>query len=121
MLREKPGVARDLQRIDAMWQEALDASGGPFLFGALQHRRRLLRAGLHARAHLRPAAGAAPPRPTCAHILALPAFLEWEREALAEHDFGFPRTSRTGRGLKPVALERQKQKRAEARFSCHLD
>jgi glutathione S-transferase len=34
MLREKPGAARDLKRIDAMWREALEASGGPFLFGS---------------------------------------------------------------------------------------
>ena len=52
----------------------------------LQHRRRLLRAGLHPRAHLRPALA---PRSAeyVQHMLALPAFLEWEREALAEHDW----------------------------------
>ena len=76
----------DLKRIDAMWHEALEASGGPFLFGALQHRRRLLRAGLHPRAHLRPAAGAARRRVRAPHAR-LAGFLEWEREALAEHDW----------------------------------
>src|SRR5450755_785746 len=33
MLREITGAARDLKRIDAMWSEALQGSGGPFLFG----------------------------------------------------------------------------------------
>jgi len=30
---EWPDVADDLRRIDAMWSEQLEASGGPFLFG----------------------------------------------------------------------------------------
>ena len=30
---EHEGVRRDLARIEAMWTEALAASGGPFLFG----------------------------------------------------------------------------------------
>jgi glutathione S-transferase len=34
VLAEQAGVKRDLARIDAMWCDALDASGGPFLFGA---------------------------------------------------------------------------------------
>lgn len=33
MLAERPAVAADLARIAAMWQGALAASGGPFLFG----------------------------------------------------------------------------------------
>lgn len=33
VLREQPAVLRDVERIAAMWSEALDASGGPFLFG----------------------------------------------------------------------------------------
>lgn len=32
--REQPELVRDLARLDAMWSDALDASGGPFLFGA---------------------------------------------------------------------------------------
>jgi glutathione S-transferase len=32
-LAEQPGVRADLARIGTMWQEALAASGGPFLFG----------------------------------------------------------------------------------------
>jgi glutathione S-transferase len=86
MLREKPEVARDLKRIDAMWQEALEASGGPFLFASFSIAdayfapvcTRVRTYGLplapHGDAYVR-------------HMLALPAFLEWEREALAEHDW----------------------------------
>ena len=33
LMREHPGVGADLDRIGAMWTEALAASGGPFLFG----------------------------------------------------------------------------------------
>jgi glutathione S-transferase len=86
MLREKPEVARDLKRIDAMWQEALEASGGPFLFASFSIAdayfapvcTRVRTYGLPLAPH-----GAAYVR----HMLALPAFLEWEREALAEHDW----------------------------------
>lgn len=34
ILAEQPGVRADLARIIALWQDALDRSGGPFLFGA---------------------------------------------------------------------------------------
>ena len=34
VLAETPGVAADLARINAMWTDALAASGGPFLFGS---------------------------------------------------------------------------------------
>jgi glutathione S-transferase len=34
VLREQPRAGADLERIDTMWGEALQASGGPFLFGA---------------------------------------------------------------------------------------
>jgi len=34
LMAEQPGVVSDLQRLQAMWTEALDQSGGPFLFGS---------------------------------------------------------------------------------------
>jgi glutathione S-transferase len=34
VLAEHAGVSSDLARIEALWSEALQASGGPFLFGA---------------------------------------------------------------------------------------
>ncbi|HWK82782.1 MAG TPA: glutathione S-transferase family protein [Caldimonas sp.] len=86
MLRESTGAARDLKRIDAMWSETLQGSGGPFLFGEFsiadayfapvctRIRTYLLPVGGRAQAYIR-------------QILALPAFREWEAAALAEHDF----------------------------------
>jgi glutathione S-transferase len=86
MLRENVGAARDLGRIDAMWQEALEASGGPFLFGEFsvadayfapvctRIRTFELPVGPSARAY-------------ADRILSLPSFREWEAAALAEHDF----------------------------------
>ena len=86
MLRENAEAARDLKRIDAMWHEALAASGGPFLFGGFsvadayfapvctRIRTFALPVGAEAAAYAK-------------RILALPAFREWEMAALAEHDF----------------------------------
>ena len=86
MLAEKPGAARDLKRIDAIWDEALAASGGPFLFGAFgiadayyapvasRVRTYGLPVGARSAAYVE-------------RLLALPAFLEWEKEGLAEHDW----------------------------------
>jgi glutathione S-transferase len=86
MLREKPGAARDLKRLDAMWREALDASGGPFLFGAFS-----IADAYFAPVCTRIRSYGLPVAPRSAeyarNMLALPAFLEWEREALAEHDW----------------------------------
>jgi glutathione S-transferase len=86
MLGEKPAVARDLERIDAMWREALEASGGPFLFGAFG-----IADAFFAPVCTRVRTYGLPLSPRSAayvtHMLALPAFLEWEREALAEHDW----------------------------------
>ena len=86
MLRDNAEAARDLARIDAMWSEALAASRGPFLFGAFsiadayyapvctRIRTFALPVGQRAAAYVQ-------------HVLALPAFLQWQAEALAEHDF----------------------------------
>jgi glutathione S-transferase len=86
LLRDDPAVAADLARIDAMWVEALAASGGPFLFGAfgiadatyapVASRTRTY--GLP----LSPAAAAYAER-----IHALPAMRTWTAAACAEHDF----------------------------------
>jgi glutathione S-transferase len=86
MLRERPAVARDLKRIDAMWDEALEASGGPFLFGSFS-----IADAYFAPVCTRVRTFGLPLSPRSAayqkHMLALPAFLEWEREALTEHDW----------------------------------
>ena len=86
MLRESADAARDLARIDAMWSEALAESRGPFLFGAFsiadayfapvctRIRTFALPVSARAAAYVQ-------------HMLALPAFLQWQDDALAEHDF----------------------------------
>ena len=82
----------------------------------LQHRRRLLRAGLHPRAHLRPAAVAAKRRAT--RSTSSPCRPSSSGSARPwPSTTGSPRTSRTAsapeRGLPAAAARR---KRAEARF-----
>jgi len=87
MLRENPAVARDLKRIDALFTQALDDSGGPYLFGArfgiadayfapvcTRIRTYALPVGPRAQAYAK-------------QVLTLPSFLDWEQAALAEHDF----------------------------------
>jgi glutathione S-transferase len=80
------GVAADLARIVSMWTGQLDASGGPFLFGAFTI----------ADAYFAPVCSrirtyALPvPEAVAAYIervFALPAMQAWVGDALAEHDF----------------------------------
>jgi len=86
MLREKPAVARDLKRLDALFADALQASGGPFLFGAFS-----IADAFFAPVCTRIRTYALPVGDVAAgyvkRMLALPAFLAWERDALAEHDW----------------------------------
>ena len=86
MLAEKPAVARDLARIDAMWQEALATSGGPFLFGDFS-----IADAYFAPVCSRAATYGLPLAPASAsyaeRIRALPAFVEWADAGRAEHDF----------------------------------
>lgn len=86
VLREQPGVARDLARLDAMWSSALRASGGPFLFGDF----------CAADAYYAPVCtrlrtyGVTLPNLANAyveHMLGLPAQQEWDAAARAEADF----------------------------------
>jgi len=86
MLRENAGAARDLERIDAMWREALQASGGPFLFGAFSIADAYF-APVCARIRTYGLPVAPLTGEYVGHILALPAFAAWQTEALAEHDF----------------------------------
>ena len=86
MLADKPAVARDLARIDEMWTGALEASAGPFLFGAFS-----IADAFFAPVCSRVKTFALPLSPRAAayarHMQALPAFAEWTAAALAEHDF----------------------------------
>jgi glutathione S-transferase len=98
-LAEQPAVRADLQRLQAMWSEALGASGGPFLFGDF---------GI-ADAYFAPVAGrirtyALPTDSVVSsyvdRVFASPGVAAWVRDALAEReflDFEEPyRTSRAG-------------------------
>ncbi|HWH83975.1 MAG TPA: glutathione S-transferase family protein [Burkholderiaceae bacterium] len=86
LMATQPAVASDLARITGLWQEALDASGGPFLFGAF---------GI-ADAYFAPVGsrittyGLPVPTPLLRYIdrvFAVPAVQAWCAAAREEHDF----------------------------------
>lgn len=84
--REQPEVRANLQRIERIWSDALQASGGPMLFGDFSYAdacfapvcMRVLTYGLPlgetAQGYLE-------------RVRALPAVAQWEAQARAEHDF----------------------------------
>lgn len=86
VLREQPAVVRDLARLDAMWSDALAASGGPFLFGAFG-----IVDAFYAPVctRLRTYGVTLPPRPLAyaQRMLELPAQQAWDEAARAEADF----------------------------------
>jgi glutathione S-transferase len=86
LLAERPAVARDVARVDALWREAVEASGGPFLFGEFSAAD-----AFYAPVCTRVRSYGLPLSPTSRayqkSVLALPAFRAWEADALAEHDF----------------------------------
>jgi glutathione S-transferase len=86
VLAEQPAVVADLARINAMWTEALAASGGPFLFGAFSA----------VDAYYAPVVGrlrtyALPVPPAVAAYMAAvwssPGVAAWVQEALAEKEY----------------------------------
>lgn len=101
VLAEKPAVQADLHRIVTMWTEALNASGGPFLFG---------RFGI-VDAYYAPVVGrlrsyALPvPAEVSAYmdrVWSAPGVAEWVRDALAEGEFlDFEEPHRSGRTSAP--------------------
>ena len=86
VLREQPGVRADLDRIVQMWGQALEASGGPLLFGSFS-----IADAYYAPVATRIRTYALPVPPAAAgyveRVLALPGVAAWIREALGEHDF----------------------------------
>jgi len=86
LLAEKPAAADDVKRIDAMWQDALAASGGPFLFGDFS-----IADAFFAPVCSRVATYGLPLGPVAAayakRVRALSAFVEWADAGRAEHDF----------------------------------
>ena len=86
LLREQPGVGRDLARIVAIWQESLAAAAGPFLFGAFSIADACFApVCLRIRTYALPVPAAA--AAYVERILGLPAMQAWIAAALEEHDF----------------------------------
>ena len=83
---EQPAVRDDVARIEAMWADALRASGGPMLFGAF-----CAVDAFYAPVCMRLRGFALPVSDTTRgyveRICATPAVAQWMRDALAEHDF----------------------------------
>ncbi len=86
LLRRDPEVRADVDRIEAIWAERLDALGGPLLFGRFSAVD-----AFFAPVVWRFKSYGLPVRESTAayieHVLALPAMREWTADALAEHDF----------------------------------
>jgi len=86
VLREQPMVRNDLARVDQMWSDALQRSGGPFLFGAFGAAD-----GYFAPVALRVRSYGLPLSPAAAaygeRLLAAPGPAAWIADALAEHEF----------------------------------
>jgi glutathione S-transferase len=86
VLAQVPAVRADLDRVVALWQDALAGSGGPFLFGDF-----CIADAFYAPVVMRvrtyalpvPAAAAA----YMARVVASPGVAAWIAAALAEHDF----------------------------------
>lgn len=80
-----PGAQMDVDRICAIWNDCLKASGGPFLFGEIS-----MADAMYAPVCTRFKTYDVALDPVCAgyrdRILALPFMAEWTREALAEPD-----------------------------------
>jgi len=86
VLAGQPDVARDLARIERMWETELGEHGGPFLFGEFG-----IVDAFYAPVCTRLRTYALPVSPAAQayadRVLALPAMQRWIAEALAEHDF----------------------------------
>lgn len=86
VLAADPAVRADLDRIQALWRDALAASGGPFLFGAFS-----IADAYYAPVGTRFTTYDAPLHPEAAAYVArvqdLPAMRRWIAEAKAERDF----------------------------------
>jgi glutathione S-transferase len=86
VLNEQPGVARDLARIQQMWAEQLQTTGGPMLFG-----RFCAADAFYAPVAMRIRSYGLPVDAVCQayieRLVALPGVAAWIEDALAEHHF----------------------------------
>ena len=86
LMRDDAAVAADLARINAMWQQQLNESGGPFLFGAFSIADAYFApVVMRIRSYALPVPARVGAYVEC--IAALPAMQQWTQAALAEHDF----------------------------------
>ena len=86
VLATEPAVRRDLDRIDAMWKEALTASGGPFLFGEFSAVDAYYApVAMRLRSYALPISDLA--RDYVRRLAASPGVAAWITDALAEQDF----------------------------------
>ncbi|MEO8122858.1 MAG: glutathione S-transferase family protein [Burkholderiales bacterium] len=86
VLRDQPDVVRDLARLGAMWTDALEASGGPFLFGAFGIVDAYY-APVCTRLRTYGVALPQGPQAYAQRMLGLPAQQQWDEAARAEADF----------------------------------
>ncbi|MBQ0946057.1 glutathione S-transferase family protein [Ideonella sp. 4Y16] len=86
VLAEHPAVAADLARITALWTEALQASGGPFLFGDFSNADAYF-APVVARLRTYALPVPAAVRAYMDRVWASPGVAAWVADALAEQDF----------------------------------
>lgn len=85
-LAHEPGLRQDLARIDALWSEALQASGGPFLFGEFSAADAYFApVAMRVSGYGLPLRAAA--KAYVASVEAHPAVAAWVADALAEQDF----------------------------------
>ena len=86
VLATEPAVRRDLERIDAMWSEALAASGGPFLFGEFGAVDAYYApVAMRVRSYALPMSDVA--QAYARRLSASPGVTAWIADALDEHDF----------------------------------
>ena len=86
LLATEAAVQRDLQRVDALWREQLQASGGPFLFGEFGAADAYFAPVVaRTRGYALPLSAAA--RAYGESVWAAPGVRAWVADALAERDF----------------------------------
>jgi glutathione S-transferase len=84
LVQEQPGLRSDLQRLQQAWSTALQASGGPFLFGEFGIVDAFF-APVVSRLKTYSLPVDATAAAYAARVRALPAMAQWEQEARAEH------------------------------------
>ncbi len=77
-------ILRDVRRVDTIWREALEASGGPFLFGAEFGIADAMFAPVVNRLHAYDLPRSDTAQRYMEAVMALPAWREWEAAARAE-------------------------------------